>query len=87
MLVSESNKAMLDMIESCLYVVCLDQTVHNLSDKSVSHQDMFRQMVTGHGCNKNGTNRWFDKTIQVNYIFIWHKAYENSRVLPLITNL
>ena len=53
------------MIEQCMFVVCLDQSLHNLSDKSVSHQDMFRQMVTGHGCNKNGANRWFDKTIQV----------------------
>ena len=63
--VSDSNKDMLSMIEKCLFVVCLDQSVHNLSDQSVSHQDMFKQMVTGHGCNKNGGNRWFDKTIQV----------------------
>ena len=53
------------MIEQCMFVVCLDQSLHNLSDKSISHQDMFKQMVTGHGCNKNGANRWFDKTIQV----------------------
>ena len=55
------------MIEKCMFVVCLDQSIHNLSDRSVSHQDMFRQMVTGHGCNKNGANRWFDKTIQVTF--------------------
>ena len=68
-LVSDSNKEMLSTIEKCLFVLCLDQPIHNLSDKSVSHQDMFKQMVTGHGCNRNGGNRWFDKTIQVYIIF------------------
>ena len=56
------------MIENCLYVVCLDQSIHNLSDHSVSYKDMLRQMLTGHGSRNNGGNRWFDKTIQVRII-------------------
>lgn len=67
--VSELNKKNLLMIENCLYVVCLDQSIHNPSDHSVSYKDMLRQMLTGHGSKINGGNRWFDKTIQVRIIF------------------
>ena len=81
--VNEGNKEMLDLIEQCMFVVCLDQSLHNLSDKSVSHQDMFRQMVTGHGCNKNGANRWFDKTIQVLFIHLYLYKSIFSKILKL----
>ena len=76
-----SNKENLSLVETCLFIVCLDRSIHNLSDEGVSHQDMFTQMVTGHGCNINGSNRWFDKTIQVRLYLILNDIKLRSGVL------
>ena len=59
------NSASLEMLETCLLVLCLDQETQNRSDKERSHKEMFRQMLTGGGTRQNGANRWFDKTVQV----------------------
>ena len=59
------NGETLTAFETCLFVVCLDEEPQNLSDKERSHKDMFRQMLTGNGVHLNGTNRWFDKTINI----------------------
>jgi hypothetical protein len=37
---------MLEVVESCLFVVCLDRMSHNCSDKDRSQKDMFRQVLT-----------------------------------------
>ena len=52
-------------IESSLFVICVDELPQNLSDFNRSRKDMFRQTLTGGGVNLNGSNRWYDKTINV----------------------
>ena len=59
------NLAALKAIENCLLIVCLDEPQQNLSDEKLSQKNMFRQMMDGLGPLQNGSNRWFDKTIQV----------------------
>lgn len=59
------NRCSLGAVETCLMVLCLDEEEQNGSDKERSHKDMFRQMLTGGGTRYNGSNRWFDKTIQL----------------------
>ena len=60
-----TNEVTLKKIESCLFVVCLDDITQNVTDVERSHKDMFKQMLTGMGTRYNGSNRWFDKTIQL----------------------
>ena len=61
----DENIETLNSIESCLFIVCLDQAPQNPTDTERSQKDMFKQMLTGMGTRYNGSNRWFDKTIQV----------------------
>ena len=58
---------MLKEIESCLFLVCIDPVVQNETDTSISQKDMFKLMLTGMGAKFNGSNRWFDKTVQVTF--------------------
>lgn len=62
----EGNKAALEELESCLFLVCLDDDTQNPTDQERSLHSRFRQMLSGNGPFLNGTNRWFDKTMQVN---------------------
>ncbi|CAH1795027.1 unnamed protein product [Owenia fusiformis] len=69
-----TNRDTLDMIERCIFVLCLDkpmplsfnhqrsidETMHNLRD-DVS---LASQMLHGSGSKYNSCNRWFDKTMQ-----------------------
>jgi len=59
------NKASLASIAEAMFIVCLDDETQNQSDLHRSLKDMFRQMLTGAGSRFNGTNRWFDKTVQL----------------------
>jgi hypothetical protein len=61
----EANVELFEALESCLFVTCLDNVPQNPTDKQRSQKDMFKQMLTGMGTRYNGSNRWFDKTIQV----------------------
>ena len=65
LLETEENTQGLESIESCLFIVCLDHAPQNPTDVERSQKDMFKQMLTGMGTRFNGSNRWFDKTIQV----------------------
>jgi len=60
-----TNKNILETISNALFIVCLDEESQNKSDVYRSLKDQFRQMLTGSGSKFNGTNRWFDKTLQV----------------------
>lgn len=61
----DHNVETLKAIESCLFIVCLDHAPQNPTDVERSQKDTFKQMLTGNGTRFNGSNRWFDKTIQV----------------------
>ena len=93
-LLVKQNSENIRAVEECLFVICLDSPVQNLTDSSISHQSMFYQMVTGGGCHKNSTNRWFDKTINlicsldgVNGICYEHTASEGVAVVAMLTKV
>ena len=68
--VDSTNRDCLDMIERCIFVLCLDTRL--CSDDAASGDTQWRddvslalQMVHGSGTAHNTCNRWFDKTMQV----------------------
>jgi len=88
------NAEVIRQIESCLFIVCLDDSPQNSSDASRSEKDCFRQMLSGHGPFVNGANRWFDKTIQivcsqdgVNGICYEHSVSEGIAVVQVLTEV
>ncbi|KAI0235638.1 Choline O-acetyltransferase [Lamellibrachia satsuma] len=65
-----TNRDCLDMIERCIFVLCLDKRVCH--DDAASGDTQWRddvslalQMEHGAGTAHNTCNRWFDKTMQV----------------------
>uniref|UniRef100_A0A3Q3MVV6 Choline O-acetyltransferase n=1 Tax=Mastacembelus armatus TaxID=205130 RepID=A0A3Q3MVV6_9TELE len=56
----QTNRDSLTLIESSLCVVCLDEP------SGLKPSDTIRalQMLHGGGCEKNGSNRWYDKSLQ-----------------------
>lgn len=56
-----SNRDSLALIESCLCVVCLDEP----SGLVPSDTNRALLMLHGGGRDKNGANRWYDKSMQV----------------------
>jgi len=61
----KGNEANLKTIADSLLIVCLDEDTQNPSDTQRSMKEMFRQMLTGSGSRCNGSNRWYDKTVQL----------------------
>jgi len=61
----KENEANLQTIAQSLLIVCLDEEMQNPSDTQRSLKEMFRQMLTGSGSRFNGSNRWYDKTVQL----------------------
>lgn len=69
------NQASLEAIESCMFILCLDQSMplsfnHQQSiDETCKKQrddvSLALQMIHGHGATHNSANRWYDKTMQV----------------------
>eukprot|EP00095_Tigriopus_kingsejongensis_P012708 maker-scaffold22_size673200-snap-gene-5.47 protein:Tk12708 transcript:maker-scaffold22_size673200-snap-gene-5.47-mRNA-1 annotation:"choline o-acetyltransferase" len=59
------NRGNLHEIEHCLFLICLDEETQNPTDVERSLTSRFRQMLSGNGPFSNGTNRWFDKTMQL----------------------
>lgn len=57
----QTNRDSLALIESCLCVVCLDEP------SGLEPRDATRAllMLHGGGRDKNGANRWYDKSLQV----------------------
>ncbi|XP_069741551.1 choline O-acetyltransferase [Narcine bancroftii] len=55
-----TNRASLDAIEHCIFLLCLDEPI------DIEHTDltMALQIMHGDGWQKNGANRWYDKTMQ-----------------------
>ena len=71
------NRDSLDMIERCIFVLNLDKAMpisfnHQCSvdETNANMRDevsLAKQMIHGHGHARNSCNRWFDKTMQVQY--------------------
>ncbi|XP_033108263.1 choline O-acetyltransferase-like [Anneissia japonica] len=64
-----TNRDSLDMIERCIFVLCLDENMdHPPTDinKPMDKEDvpLAKQMLHGGGSELNSGNRWFDKTMQ-----------------------
>ncbi|XP_055085775.1 choline O-acetyltransferase-like [Periophthalmus magnuspinnatus] len=55
------NRTSLDLIESSLCLVCLDEPCSPLDQSDSSRAAM---MLHGGGAEKNGANRWYDKSMQ-----------------------
>ncbi|KAJ3607642.1 hypothetical protein NHX12_024693, partial [Muraenolepis orangiensis] len=55
-----TNRASLELIESCVCVVCLDDAT--MLDPSNTNRALL--MIHGGGCQLNGGNRWYDKSMQ-----------------------
>lgn len=57
----QTNRDSLALIESCICVVCLDEAI------SLEPNDTNRalMMLHGGGREKNGANRWYDKSMQI----------------------
>nr|XP_014434098.1 choline O-acetyltransferase [Pelodiscus sinensis] len=55
-----TNRDSLDMIERCICLVCLDGP----SGVELSDTNMASQLLHGGGYDKNGANRWYDKSMQ-----------------------
>lgn len=60
----QTNRDSLALLESCLFVVCLDEP------SSLELRDTNRAllMLHGGGRQKNGANRWYDKSMQVGFL-------------------
>ncbi|KAK2169375.1 hypothetical protein LSH36_10g01024 [Paralvinella palmiformis] len=66
------NRDSLDLIERCIFILCLDEMVpasknHHVPTQTSNIRDdtsMAKQMLHGHGSKYNTCNRWFDKTMQ-----------------------
>jgi hypothetical protein len=52
--VGPSNVEVLNTIENCLFIVCLDHAPQNSTDLERSQKDMFKQMLTGLGTRYHG---------------------------------
>ncbi|CAF0786065.1 unnamed protein product [Brachionus calyciflorus] len=71
-----TNRDCIDMIERCIFIVCLDKKVNYCSNKEnmdvdndtelckTSLRDYAFQMLHGCSSENNSGNRWFDKTMQ-----------------------
>ena len=65
----------MDLIERCIFILCLDDSIplsfnHQKSIDETSRDirddvSLATQMLHGFGSNVNSCNRWFDKTMQV----------------------
>lgn len=77
----ETNRQSLSYLETCLYVLCLDESVTTNSPPSknqrldsIQNIELDRQepsyiaamLLHGGGSEFNSANRWFDKFLQVN---------------------
>ena len=73
-----TNLESLALIESCVFVLCLDRAIpvsfnhqRSVDETNMNVRDdvsMLVQMLHGQGSNVNSCNRWFDKTMQVRYV-------------------
>ena len=70
--IDPTNVEVLNTIESCLFIVCLDHAPQNSTDLERSQKDMFKQMLTGLGTRYYGnTGCGVFKEGMQNYKYVW----------------
>ena len=62
-LIDEVNTESLNMIETSIFILCLDEAV--ASNGRRDENSIALQMLHGQGTDLNSCNRWYDKTMQV----------------------
>uniref|UniRef100_UPI00358DF095 uncharacterized protein n=1 Tax=Myxine glutinosa TaxID=7769 RepID=UPI00358DF095 len=71
LLKDSNNQASLQAIEQSAFILCLDEpnkereNEWRKDNKEERETELMAQMLHGGGSQKNGKNRWFDKTLQV----------------------
>ena len=74
---SENNPELIKSYEEALFILCLDSPVKYDSHRSQAEEQM-RQMLTGGGADENGTNRWFDVSLQTLRLGLTKRDLENG---------
>jgi hypothetical protein len=69
------NSASLQTIEDSIFVMCLDKQ-SKVEDNATATSRVALQLLHGYGADNNSGNRWFDKTLQVNYFIYNYKALD-----------
>ncbi len=71
--IDSKNRATLENLQKCLFIMCLDDSLGNLQDSTgqtphpaLERSPINRAIATNnlHGNGHNAGNRWFDKTLQ-----------------------
>ena len=80
--VDSVNRESLNLIETCIFVICLDDSIPlsfnhqtSIDETNMGYRDdvsLATQMLHGFGTKVNSCNRWFDKTMQVSPILCVH---------------
>ncbi|XP_023224274.1 choline O-acetyltransferase-like [Centruroides sculpturatus] len=92
MIEDDNNKESIRIIENCLFVVCMDESIEDLrkdtKSKSYYFEDLAHHIIHGKKSEHSTGNRWFDKFIQfivtkngVNGIVIERSVSEGIEVL------
>lgn len=66
----KKNQASLQSIQNSLFVLCLDKPMPVTEDFVRKMSMAGGMMLHGGGSEMNTGNRWFDKTLQVTWLFI-----------------
>ena len=76
LLLDSVNEESLRTIETSIFILCLDKTIpvkfnhrRSIDETEHNHRDdnsVALQMLHGQGSELNSSNRWYDKTMQVN---------------------
>lgn len=74
----QTNRDSLALLESCLFVVCLDEP----SGLELRDTNRALLMLHGGGRQKNGANRWYDKSMQVGFL---HPPSKTSASISAVT--
>jgi carnitine O-acetyltransferase len=77
------NSASLQAIEDSIFVMCLDKASKVENDATASSR-VALQLLHGYGAENNSGNRWFDKTLQVNYSIDNYMTFNVKHFLRLI---
>lgn len=96
------NKQSIEEIETCYFIVCLDDPLpgqhfnspYNQKKRNVGRHwtndrdetNMMHQMLHGGGSSFNTGNRWFDKTLQVFIIYYFIIAEKKLQPILCILN-
>lgn len=92
---NQTNKKSIELIENCLFVVCMDESIEGLRKETGSKrfsdarlENMAHHILHGNKSTHSSANRWFDKFLQfivtkdgTNGICIEHSVSEGITVL------